>query len=286
VHQKTYNSPEEASEDLLHAAKGRDRERLMAIFGPDAKEILESGDAVADATLREQFVKRVTEGVQVERLPQGESNSTPSQVAFLSFGEDRESFPIALVQKGSGWIFDTAVGKEEILNRRIGENELTVIGILEDLKVAQQQYSRESHDGVPKGYYAPRFVSSPNAHDGLFWSGMADGPTVSMFKALHSAGYQAGSGVPTPVYGYYFAILGAQGTHARGGTRNFLMPNGRLRGGYALLAYPAKWGNSGIMTFMQGGDGVTVQKNLGPDTASLAASLKSFDPDPSWEIVE
>ena len=286
VQQKTYESPEEASEDLRQAAISNDGDRLISIFGPDAKEILESGDQVSDATLRERFVQKIEQGIQIEKLAHEQSDRESPQVAFLLIGESKDSFPIALVKTESGWMFDTRVGKEEILNRRIGENELSVIHIFEELHNAQLQYARESHDGFQKGHYPAKFVSSPNAHDGLFWSGMTDGPVASLVKSLHNAGYRAGNGEPTPVYGYNFAILGAQGSFARGGARNFVTGNGRLRGGYALLAYPAKWGNSGVMTFMQGADGTIVQKNLGPDTASLASAIRSFNPDPSWHVVE
>jgi len=283
--QLVFESPEAAVEDLIAAAEGDDSAAFLKIFGNEGRELARSGDPVADRHARERFVDAVKASVVVEKQSFPGKDGAPVDVAFLSIGEEGISFPIALVREAAGWRFDTAVGKEEILNRRVGENELRALEILEALHLAQQEYSGTGHDGGKPGRFAERFISAPGKHDGLFWQGEPQSPLGPLFGEVEAVGYHPDEKNPEPVFGYSFRILSRQGKSAPGGARTFLRPGGHLEGGYAFVAFPAKWGNSGVMTFMQGSDGVVYQKNLGPNTSSEVATVEAFDPDPSWEKV-
>lgn len=280
--QIVFSEPEQAVEVLRTAAKNDDTAAYMKIFGPEAKELLESGDPVADKQGRKRFADAVLSGVSIEREKLESRQKNPLEVAFLLLGKEKLSFPIALIRNEMGWRFDTAVGKEEILNRRIGENEFSVLDLLEEYALAQYEYASEGHDGDAPGYFAPKIVSSPGKHDGLFWEGEPQSPFGPLFADIQDEGYSAQKG-PVPVYGYYFRVLTRQGLNARGGVMDFLSTNGKLAGGFSLIAYPAIWGNSGVMTFILGPDGIVFQKNLGPKTGELANQISEFDPDLSWD---
>jgi hypothetical protein len=218
-------------------------------------------------------------------------------------GEEPWSFPIPIVKAANGWRFDTAAGMEEFLNRRVGENELSTIAVCRAYVLAQWEYYTESTDTTQDGLavYAQKFISTPGKRDGLYWDtaeGEEPSPLGVLVAQARAEGYRAGrkkaetetgENTPkrrrTPYHGYYFKILKAQGTHAPGGRFNYVI-NGNMIAGYALIAYPAKWGSSGVMTFIVNQQGRVYQKNLGPDTTKLAAAITEYDPDPSWELVQ
>src|SRR6185503_15268720 len=237
----TFSTPQSAVESLVAAARKGDTAELSEIFGPEGKEILSSGDPVADRN-------------------------------------NRQVFPVPLVKENSGWRFDTAAGKHEVLARRIGRNELAAIGVCRMYVIAQRQYAAASHDGLPAGSYAQKIRSEPGRHDGLYWASTdaADGisPLSDFAAQAVSEGYSAaGTAQPRPYQGYYFRILTQQGIDAPGGRKNYIV-DGALKDGFALIAYPAAYGNSGIMTFIINQNGVLHEADLGPETLSIAEAIK------------
>jgi hypothetical protein len=280
--QKSFSSPEEAVKAVAAAAKNNDDKELLAIFGPGAKELLFSGDPVADKQRRARFIAAYDEksGLATE----GESR-------IWIVGKQGWPFPIPIVKKGQSWVFDTEEGKQEILNRRIGENELFTIQAMLAIVDAQREYAIKVHDNDKSGLleYAQKFVSDPGKRNGLYWQTKAGepqsplGPIVSQAK---SEGYQRKpAGTPVPYHGYYYRILTAQGKNAPGGAYSYLV-KGKMIGGFAVVAYPAEYGNSGVMTFIVNHDGTVFQKNLGPNTASAAKRMKEYNPDKTWEEVK
>lgn len=281
--QYAYGSPDEAVLALKSAVRSSDSAQLLNILGPDAKEVLNSGDPVADANGLRAFSSRLDEKADVVIL---QSPKDPNRrMAALLAGANEWAFPIPLVEQDGRWHFDTPAGKEEILNRRIGENELRVILLFGEYIDAQREYHSIDRDNNNTLEYAQKLLSSPGRQDGLYWERVEGQPLSPMgpLVALASAqGYQAPqAGKTAPFHGYYFRILTSQGSNARGGAMNYVV-NGRMTKGFALLAYPAKWEDSGTMTFQGGSDGVVYQKNLGPDTDKIAAGIDNFDPDLSW----
>lgn len=276
--QKTFATPEEAVKALVAAAKTGNMDELMAIFGPEAKEILSSGDPVADRNQREVVVVAFEEGWRVEDGQDGEKEAI--------VGNEDWPFPIPLVKEGDGWRFDTEAGADEILARRVGVNELTVIQICRTYTDAQQVYASVGHDGKPAGIFAQKVRSEEVKQDGLYWAakpGEKLSPLGDMFAQAAEEGYVVGqkSG-PIPFHGYFFRILTAQGLDAPGGAKSYIA-NGDMTGGFALVARPAEYGNSGIMTFIVNQDGIVYQKDLGEDTAAIADQMKEYNPDPSWK---
>jgi len=280
--QERFNSPQAAVDALKAAVEARDTNALHAIFGPVAHSLV-SGDVVEAQEERELFVSRVKEKVNLV----SQSNSTK----VLQLGSDGWPFPIPLVKQDGGWIFDTEAGQEEILNRRVGANELGAIRVCRAYAQAQREYANvdRNHKGVLE--YAQHLRSTPGAHDGLYWSTRSGdelsplGPLVAQARV---EGYQKKTKILTedqsPYHGYYFRILTRQGRHAAGGKYNYII-NGNMIGGFALVAWPAQWGNTGVMTFLISQQGKVYQKNLGPKTASIAAAMTAFDPDPTWTAV-
>lgn len=281
--QASFASPEEAVKALVEALKAGDRKALRAILGPEARPLISSGDKVADKEARQHLVDAYDQAHKLE--PVGDTK------VIVSIGKDDWPLAIPLVKAGDAWRFDTAAGKEEILNRRIGRNELNTIQVCLAIVDAQREYARMGHDGGSGPEYAQKFVSDPGRRNGLYWKALeADeapsplGPLVAQAKAEGYGGKRA-SGKPVPYHGYFFRMLTAQGPDAPGGAYDYVV-NGRMIGGFAAIAYPAQYGVSGVMSFLVNQDGVVYQKDLGTETAKLALAMKTFNPDSTWKKVE
>lgn len=268
---RTFASPAEAGSALFEAAKAGDQTTLLAIFGPDGKEILFSGDAVQDKNTRELFVTAYS------RMNRWEANQAGGQILFV--GADNFPFPIPLKKNGAGkWYFDTAAGKEEVLARRIGNDELVAINVLGDIADAQNIYFTQAHGGVKQ--YAQKFVSDPGQQNGLYWEvaeGQRPSPLGPLGDVAKALGYSR-SDKPQPFNGYYYRMLTKQGGTAKGGARDY-MKDGKLISGFAVVAYPAKYGDSGIMSFLVGPDGTVYQKDLGEKTGDTAIAMAEFNPE-------
>ncbi|MEW6419917.1 MAG: DUF2950 domain-containing protein [Nitrospirota bacterium] len=276
--QKRFSSPEEAVKSLVAAVRANDMEEIMAILGHGSRELIYSGDEAADRIGREKFLKAYDEMYSFQQ--------ESSDKMILCVGTDRWPMPIPIVKKGSTWVFDTKKGKQEILNRRIGRNELHVIDVLHAYVDAQQEYATRDCIGGGKVEFAQRLISTEGKHDGLYWE-TKEGEEESPLGLLVAQAAKEGYANPnlSPFHGYYFKILKGQGKHANGGAYNYVI-KGRMILGFALVAYPAEYGNSGIMTFIVNQDGIIYQKNLGKNTKRLAEAMKIFDPDKTWKKVE
>ena len=278
---RVFTSPEDASTALMEAAKSRDQNALLAIFGAGSKDIIFSGDAVQDKAEVDKFI--VAYGVmhRWRKMPDG------TQVLLI--GADNFPFPIPLKNAdGRQWFFDTAAGKEEILTRRIGRNELAVIEVCGAVANAQAEYFSQPHDGASKGQFALKFISDTGKQNGLYWEsleGQPKSPLGPLAAFATSEGYSTKPSSPTPFQGYYFHMLTRQGVHAPGGAKDYVV-NGKMVGGFAFVAYPAEYGNSGIMTFIINQDGVLLQKDLGMTTTKAATAMSEFDPDAGWSPVQ
>ena len=280
VKQKTFASAEEAVKALIDAAKAGNQEELMAIFGPAAKDVLSSGDAVEDRTVRERFVKAYE--AKNALVQDGDAR------AVLQIGPHDWPFPIPIVKKNQQWSFDTKKGKEELNNRRIGRNELSTIQTCLAYVDAQREYAAKDRDTDGLFEYAQKFVSTPGTKDGLYWEakpGEEESPFGDLFARATREGYKKTDNKPTPYHGYYFKILKAQGKNAPGGAYDYVV-KGRMIGGFGMVAYPANYGVSGVMTFVVNHDGIVYEKNLGKDTAKIAQAMKLFNPDKTWKKVE
>jgi hypothetical protein len=294
--QATYASPDDALQALVAAARDKDRAALAKLYGPDYNQLL-SGDEVEDNKDLAEFASAVQESAQLQKV----SNSKYT----ITVGRDHWPTPIPLVQKGGKWLFDTKAGLEEVINRRVGENELSAIATSRAYAVAQWEYYTEGdwdHDSVAE--YAQKLISTPGKHNGLFWEtpeGENPSPLGKLIAAASAEGYVSEQKTPDaagkggsdeelltfdrePYHGYYFKILTRQGSHAPGGKYSYII-NGNMIAGYALVAYPDKWSNSGVMTFIINQQGRVYQKNLGPNTGKLAAAMTEYNPDPTWKLV-
>jgi hypothetical protein len=282
--EQTFASPQEAVNALVAAAKNNDTNALHSIFGPGQQELV-SPDAVQAREGFNKFVQRLTEKVQVI------TNSDSSMA--LEMGADGWPFPIPLVKQNGQWFFDTAAGKDEILARRIGRNELGAINVLIAYVDAQREYASQDRMGDGVLAYAQHLHSTPGTHDGLFWPAKEAGEPLSPLGPLIAQarveGYHRAATMmneqQAPYHGYYFKILTRQGKHAPGGKYDYII-NGRMIAGFGLVAWPAEWKNTGVMTFIVNQQGKIYQKNLGPKTAKIAASMTTFDPDDTWTLVQ
>jgi len=280
--QRTFSGPEEAAQ-VLEEALGRDDTQLAeAILGPEGEKLLHSGDAVADQRARRRFV---TAYGKRHRLAYESDDKV-----VLHVGEEDWPWPIPIVRSNGAWLFDSAAGVEEILNRRIGRNELNAIQVCLAIVDAQREYAAVDHDGSGVRVFARRLVSTPGARDGLYWPvGGADPPSPLGPLVAHAVeeGYPTPgtASKPAPYHGYFYRILTGQGEHAKGGAYDYLV-DGRMLGGFALVAYPARYDVSGIMSFIVNHDGVVYEKDLGENTAQLARNMTEFDPDRSWHRVD
>ena len=276
--EKTFASPGEAVLALYNAAKSNDTPALNSIFGSSARDILHTGDDVADKNAKAGFISRYDQMHRVVIEPDGS--------ATLYIGAENWPLPIPLAKNGSGaWYFDTAAGKKEILYRRVGTNENDAIDTLHALVDAQHDYASEPRDSDNTKHYALKFLSTEGKHDGLYWKTSDNenpSPIGPLIVSAASEGYSAQQGKRTPYHGYYYRILTKQGPAAKGGARDYLV-NGKLSRGFAFVAYPAEYRNSGVMTFIVDQDGIVYQKDLGPTTADLASAATEYNPDGSWD---
>jgi hypothetical protein len=275
--QARYESPDQASEALLAAVSSGEMRAMLRVLGEDAQPVVESGDPIEDANRRNEFVALYAAAHRWE--------SEAADVSTLIVGADDWPFPFPLVNQGGGWRFDTTNGIEEILDRRIGENELSAIQASLAYVDAQREYYWWNPEGAPLLHYARSLVSTEGRKDGLFWEaaeGETPSPLGALFVSARAEGYLVDSPVrPVPYYGYHFRMLTAQGENAAGGAYDYVVGD-RMIGGFALVAWPAEHGSTGVMTFIVNHDGVVFSKDLGPDTAKLAAEMTRFDPDESW----
>jgi len=276
--QQTFKTPDEAASALVDAAKTGDVKLLTKVLGPDGEDIVSSGDPVADAATREKFTAAYDAKHQIKA--EGDSKAT------IIIGQQDYPLPIPLVRKDGQWRFDTAAGREEILLRRIGRNELDAIQSCLAYVDAQNEYAEKDRTGSGMNTYAQRIVSSPGKKDGLYWPtapGEEPSPLGELVAEATSQGYRVGDG-RAPFHGYYFKILTKQGPTAPGGELDYIVRD-KMIGGFALVAYPADYQNSGVMTFIVNHSGDVFQKDLGPSTAKIAQRMTSFNPDKSWQKV-
>jgi Protein of unknown function (DUF2950) len=277
--QKTFERPEEAVRALADAARRADSAAMLTILGPEAQQVVSSGDAVTDAEDREWFASVAGASLTFQKQPNGE--------VIAQVGREAWPFPIPLVKSGDRWRFDTPAGKDELLSRRIGRNELTAISVARAYVAAQRQYATKDRTGSGKRTYAQKFRSEPGKHDGLYWDPIDSersplGPLVADESDEGYAHTQSAEG-PRPYHGYLYRILTAQGPSAQGGARSYVK-DGQMTGGFALVAYPAVYRSSGRMTFIVGSDDIVLQKDLGDKTAELGKAMTAYDPDETWTL--
>jgi hypothetical protein len=279
--QREFPTPEQAVEALLSATRTDEPESLLVILGPRGAKLIHSGDPVADRDGRERFAAAYDQAHHIEY--------EGSKEAVLFVGTEDWPLPIPLVHESGGWRFDTQAGEQQIIDRRIGRNELNVIEVCRAYVQAQREYADIQASAGGKRQYAQHFLSHTGQRDGLYWPVTGEepesplGPLVAQARAEGYAG-ESPKGRRQPYYGYYYRILARQGPHASGGARNYIAADGRMTGGFALLAYPAVYGDSGIMTFIVNQNGIVREKNLGPHTSAVAHSIREYEPDPSWRI--
>ncbi len=275
--QETFASADEACHALAKALHHNDEKALLQILGPEEKEIVSSGDLTEDETNRANFVKKFEEMHRLVEEPDGTTT--------LYIGAENWPTPIPLVKKGNAWYFDTGAAKEEILYRRVGQNEMSAIKVCQELVAAQNEYFSKQNSE-----YAQRFVSNEGKHDGLYWLGTSNefespiGPLVANAGSPGDLAKNLQTG-PVPFHGYYFRILTRQGKHASGGAADYVV-GGKMTAGFAFVAYPAEYRNSGVMTFIVSKDRVVYEKDLGTRTGTLAKDMKFYDPDSSWKKAE
>jgi hypothetical protein len=278
---RVFASPDEAGNALLAAAKSGDQNAELAIFGPESKELISSGDAVQDKATIDAFVAAYGQMYRWRKMP--------DDAQVLLVGADNFAFPIPLKKNAGGqWFFDTAAGKDEILARRIGRNELAVIDACGALADAQAEYFSQAHEGASAKQYALKFISDTGKQNGLYWEspeGQPKSPLGPMAAFATAEGYSLKPNSHAPFHGYYFHMLTKQGSHAPSGAKDYVV-DGKMVGGFAFVAYPAEYRNSGVMAFLINQDGVLLQKDLGKTTTDTASAMNEFDPDSSWSVVQ
>jgi len=279
---QTFASPEAAGQAIYAAAKGGDGNVVLAIFGPEAKELVLSGDPVQDKAALDLFAGRYDEMHRWGKLVNGGM--------VLDVGAENYPFPFALLKNSSGqWYFDTGSAKQEILARRIGGNELSTVDTLNAIAEAQAEYFRQTHDDSHVRQYAQKFVSDDGKQNGLYWKpadeNQPESPLGPLAAYASAEGYTGSTQAPQPFHGYFYRILTKQGERAHGGAKEYVV-NGAMTGGFAILAYPAEYGNSGVMSFCINQDGVVFEKNLGENTADVAKAITTFNPGDGWKPVE
>ena len=279
VKPQSFATPDSAARALADAAHNNDVTALLAIFGSDGQPLVNSGDKVADDNMRARFTERYAAAHKFVF-------ATPNR-AMLVIGTEEWPFPIPLVRKKGTWHFDAAAGSEEILNRRVGRNEMDAMRVCRDYVRAQRDYAAAPQTGRKLPEYAQKIVSSPGQHDGLYWpagAGEKQSPIGPEMAHARAEGYSGNPPDPehAPYHGYYYRILTRQGPAASGGARDYIV-DGHMTGGFALIAFPATWGDSGVMTFIVNQNGIVYRKNLGADTAKTAVAITEFNPDISWK---
>jgi Protein of unknown function (DUF2950) len=278
--QKQFDTPKQAADALVQVAANFDVAAAKEILGPDSEDIVASEDPVQDKNRAAAFVAKAKEKMSVQT-----DKKNPNQATIL-VGNDDFPLPIPLVKQKGKWFFDTKVGRQEILNRRVGANELNAIEICRGFAEAQHEYAMEKHDGSKVNQYAQHILSSPGKHDGLAWQnpdGTWGGPVGEEVAKALEEGYKAQRG--TPYHGYYFKVLTGQGPAAPMGEMNFMI-GGAMIGGFALAAAPAEYRVTGVMTFIVGPKGVVYEKDLGPDTLKTFQSMEKYNPDKTWKVTE
>lgn len=274
--QQVFKTPEEAAESLIAAVKAGDQPRVLAILGPGGRDIASSGDAVADKNARDQFLAAYAAKKSFEKV---NDNKT-----VLNVGPEDWPFPVPLARTGAGWRFDTAAGRQEILYRRIGRNELNTIDACFGYVEAQNDYWEFAEKEFGKGEFAQRIISTVGKKDGLYWPSTSDkdeSPLGDFMAVATDEGYRPGQ-VRVPYHGYYFKVLTRQGANAPGGALNYITRGGKMTEGFALVAWPAEYANSGVKTFVVNRLGVVFEKDLGPASAQIAARMVDFNPDQTW----
>jgi len=274
--QKTFSSPEDASDALVAAARSNDEKAMLDILGPEGRKIVASGDDAEEAQSRANFVEKYGEMHRLVKEPDG--------TTVLYIGARNWPTPIPLMDKDGSWYFNTQAGEQEILYRRIGRNELSAIRVCQELVAAQKEF-RSTHSDQ----YAREIFSEPGQHNGLYWKapdGEPQSPIGPLVAAAVAEGYtKTQDGAPTPYRGYYYRIVTRQGKNSPGGSKSYMV-NGKLTGGFAFVAYPAKYRSSGVKTFIVGLDGVVYEKDLGPKTNIVAGAMKEYNPNSSWQEAE
>lgn len=278
--QKIFATADEAVKALVESVKASDHKTIIAILGKKSEPLLESGDPVEDQQNRKLFLDAYAQGNELEKVGDTEF--------ILILGKDNWPFPIPIMKDKKGWYFNTESGVKEILSRRIGRNELFTIKAILAFVDAEREYYRLNPEKEKQPVYAQHFLSSPDKRDGLYYSvkeGEPESPLGELYAKASAAGYSQGASVPAPYYGYYYHILTSQGKSAAGGARDYLK-DGKMTEGYALIAWPAKYRDSGVMTFMVNQDGIIYEKDLGDKTEQEAKKINSFNPEKGWKIVK
>jgi Protein of unknown function (DUF2950) len=273
--QQTFASTQDAAHALFVAMQSKDEQSPLSVLGPDAKEVLLSGDLTEDADARVDFVVRYQAMHRFVKEPDG--------TVTLVIGAENWPFPIPLVSSKGKWYFDTDAGRDEILFRRVGRNEIAAQEACRELVEAQREYFERAPAGFSR-QFAQKLVSAEGRHDGLYWQGTYDefdSPVNAMIAYAYGTGSRTRVGDPVPYNGYFFRILTSQGPHAVGGAKNYVV-NGVMTGGFAFVAYPAEYRSSGVMTFIVDESGTIYEKDLGPETTKLAMAMTTYDPDSTW----
>jgi hypothetical protein len=274
--QQTFPSAADASQALIAAIQKDDEAALLKVLGLNAKDIISSGDPAEDKQTRAQFAQKYQ---QMHRLV-----TEPDGTTTLYIGAENWPTPIPLMHKGSAWYFDTAAGKQEILYRRIGKNEMAVIQTCSELVDAEKEYYAQPHDGGADRQYAQKFFSDPGKQNGLYWesaSGETNSPIGPLVAVAENEGQQAPDRNLEPFQGYYFRVLKTQGPKAPGGSHSYIA-DGKMTHGFAFVAYPAEYRSSGVMTFIVSQDGIVYEKDLGPHTSQMAKTMTQYNPDAGW----
>jgi hypothetical protein len=279
---EAFASPENAGQAVYAAAKAGSSDTLLAIFGPEAKDLIFSGDPVQDKTGLDSFTSRYDEMHRWGKLANGGM--------VLDIGAENYPFPFALLKNSSGqWYFDTGSAKQEILARRIGGNELATVDVLNAMADAQAEYFSQTHDDSHMRQYAQKFISDDGKQNGLYWKpadeNQPESPLGPLAAYASAEGYSGNTQAPQPFHGYFYRMLTKQGESAHGGAKEYVV-NGAMTGGFAILAYPADYGNSGVMSFLINQDGVVFENNLGESTTDVAKAITAFNPDDTWKPVE
>jgi hypothetical protein len=277
---RVFQTPEEAVTALKTATRAKDIQPLLALLGADGRDLALSSDPATARQHRAVFLVAMREGWKLTDVSADRKE--------LVVGREEWPFPVPLVKTAKGWMFDAAAGKEEVLTRRIGRNELAAIQIVKTYVAAQRAYAKRAHGGTPAGAYARRLASTAGTEDGLYWpakSGEPHSPLGALVAQATAEGRTIfAGGTPTPFYGYFFRILEKQGADAQGGARSYVVGSA-MTGGFALVAWPAAYGNTGVMTFIVGPDGTTYERDLGADTANAVKAITAFNPDKTWHNV-
>ncbi len=278
--EKTFATPQDASTALYNAVKSGDKAATQLVLGKSSASVISSGDDVQDKNSRDHFVERY------EQMHRWGKDADGSDILYV--GAENWPLPIPLRKASAGWYFDTKSGEQEILFRRIGGNELAAIRVCHALVDGERDYYSQLRDGAAVKQYAQKFGSDPGKQDGLYWKA-AEGEPLSPIGPLvayaHGKGYGGHHEEPQPFHGYFFRILTSQGPKAKGGAKSYIV-NGQMTGGFAVVAYPAEYRNSGVKTFLVNQDGIIYEKDLGPNTVELASQMPAYNPDATWTVVQ